>query len=541
MPLPRLPFAFPPRGAALAFLCALYLLPGLVGHDPWKGDDATHFGVVFSMLEGGHWLLPHLAGEIWLDTPPLHHWTAAVLAKVFGPFLPLHDAARLATGLFAGLMIAGLAGAARRLAGPEAARGAALLAIGCLGLLVHVHESQPAIAFLSAMAVLYHGLALLPQHAWRGGAIAGAALGSGFLAGGLPALVSLGPLLLLLPLICAPSRTPQTARGMLAALAVAAPLTLAWPLALHGRHPGAFTAWWAQELADLHVAASPALNAWGFLKLLGWFAWPALPLALWTLWRERRRLREPRTLIPLVSFLLVLAAQSTFSDPRSLNALPLLPPLVLLAAPATLSLRRGAANAFDWFGMMTFTLLAGLIWLGWLAMVFGVPPQIAKNLGRLEPGFAAYFSPVAFAVSLGLTLAWLWLIFASPRSPQRGTVHWAAGVAFCWSLLMALWLPLIDYDRSYRSVSVALKTALPLDGGCVVGRGLGSTQRAALHYFAGIRTMREGSRTAGECRLFLVQGTPQKEVLPPGDGWRKIWEGGRPSDRYERFRLYARP
>ena len=540
MTLPRLPFAFPPRGAVLAFFCALYLLPGLIGHDPWKGDDATHFGIAFSMLDGGHWLLPRLAGEIWLDSPPLYHWTAALLGWLFGPVLPLHDAARLATGLYAALMVACLVGATRRFIGAEAARGAALVAIGCLGLLVHAHESQPAIAFLAAAAGLYYGLALLPLRPLLGGAVAGGALGIGFLAAGLPALVTLGPLLMLLPLISSHLRTPTAARGMLAALAVAAPLILAWPLALYARQPAAFGLWWGTELAELRVVAGSPLAVWSFLKLLVWFAWPALPLALWTLWRERHRLGEPRTLIPLTSFVLLLAVQSVFTEPRSLNLLPLLPPLVLLAAPATLSLRRGAANAFDWFGMMTFSLLAGLIWLGWAAMVFGVPPQIAKNLARLEPGFVARFSAFALAVSLGLTFAWLWLIFASPRSPQRGTTHWAAGITLCWGLLMALWLPLIDYDRTYRPVALALKKALPEQPGCIAGRGLGSTQRAALHYFAGIQTLRDGGRGGASCRLVLVQGTTQKEALPPGAGWRKIWEGGRPSDRNERFRLYAR-
>ncbi len=538
MTLPRLPFAFPPRGIVLVAFCALYLLPGLIGHDPWKGDDATHFGVAYSMLEGGHWLLPRLAGEVWLDSPPLYHWTAAILGRLFGFVLPLHDAARLATGLYAGLMVACLAGATRRFVGAEAGRGAALVAIGCLGLLVHAHEAQPAMAFLAAMAALYHGLALLPQQPLRGGAVAGAALGMGFLAAGLPALIALGPLLMLLPLVSSHLRTPQAARGMLAALAVATPLLLAWPLALYLREPAAFGAWWSAELAGLQSVPNVPLSLWQFLKLLGWFAWPALPLALWTLWRERHRLREPRTLIPLISFVVLLAVQSIFTEPRSLNLLPLLPPLVLLAAPATLSLRRGATNAFDWFGMMTFSLLAGLIWLGWMAMVAGWPAQIAKNLARLEPGFAARFSALPFAVSLGLTFAWLWLIFTSPRSPQRGTAHWAAGLVLCWGLLMALWLPLIDYDRNYRPVALALKKALPAQPGCIAGRGLGSTQRAAFHYFAGIRTLRDGG--AAQCRLILVQGIARSEALPPGSGWRKIWEGHRPSDRNERFRLYAR-
>lgn len=540
MPLPRLPFAFPPRGAVLIAFCALYLLSGLVGHDPWKNEDAMHFGVAFSIVDGGNWLLPRLAGEPWLYSPPLYYWVAAVLTKAFGLVLPLHDAARLASGLFVGIMLYCLAGAARRLIGLEAARGATLVAIGTLGILVHAHETQPATAMLAAAAALYYGLALLPQHPVRGGALAGSALGLGFLAQGLPALLALAPALMLLPLVSSHLRTPQAARGMLAALAIAAPLILSWPLALYWRDPAALGLWWSQEMADLRLQANWPMAPWEYLKILSWFAWPALPLALWTLWKERRRLREPRILIPLFSFFVLLGVQSAFSEPRSLNVLPLLPPLVLLAAPATLSLRRGAANAFDWFGMMTFTLLAGLIWLGWVAMVAGVPPRIANNFARLEPGFVAHFSTPAFAVSLGLTFAWLWLIFKSPRAPQRGATHWAAGVLLCWGLLVALWTPWIDHGRSYRAVFSNLKAALPTVDSCVGGRGLGNTQRAALHYFAGIALQREGGRAAAQCSLYLSQGTAQSEVLPPGTGWRKIWEGHRPSDRNERFRLYAR-
>ncbi|HMM54951.1 MAG TPA: glycosyltransferase family 39 protein [Candidatus Desulfobacillus sp.] len=541
MPPPRLPITFPPRGIALTALCALYLLAGLVGHDPWKNEDATHFGVAFSMIEGGGWLVPRLAGEAWLESPPLYYWVAALLGKAFAAFLPVHDGARLASGLFVGLMLACLAGTARLLAGREAARGAALVGIGVLGLLVHAHESQPATALLAATAALYLGLALSTRHAAGGGALAGIALAGGFLAAGLQALLALAPLLLLLPFLGPQPRAGRAGRALLAALLVAAPLILAWPMALQRHDPTLFARWWSLELAGLQPQDGWLQALWAWLKLLGWFAWPALPLALWTLWKERRRLAAAHILLPLASFLALLLAQTAFYGPRSLNALPLLPPLILLAAPATLSLRRGAANAFDWFGMMTFSLLAGLIWLGWLAMVAGTPAQIAKNFSRLEPGFVARFSMPAFAAALALTLAWLWLIFASPRAPQRGAAHWAAGVTLCWSLLVALWTPWIDHGRSYRPVFAGLKAALPAVQTCISGQGLSSPQRASLHYFAGIVLQPEGSRASAACRLYLVQGTARNPRLPPGKGWRKIWEDHRPSDRNERFQLYFRP
>jgi hypothetical protein len=83
---------------------------------------------------------------------------------------------------------------------------------------------------------------------------------------------------------------------------------------------------------------------------------------------------------------------------RSAPALLLLPPLVLLAVPGVDSLRRGAANAFDWFGMITFSLLpcspglAGARWFGW-------PERLARQAVRLEPGFVGHFSLPASALA----------------------------------------------------------------------------------------------------------------------------------------------
>ena len=48
-PLPRAPVLF-------ALLLLAYLLPGLVGHDPWKTEDAIGIGIVHQMLEHGRWM-----------------------------------------------------------------------------------------------------------------------------------------------------------------------------------------------------------------------------------------------------------------------------------------------------------------------------------------------------------------------------------------------------------------------------------------------------------------------------------------------------
>ena len=98
----------------------------------------------------------------------------------------------------------------------------------------------------------------------------------------------------------------------------------------------------------------------------GWFAWPAWPLALWALWSLRRRWREPRFSCRR-SPLLTCCPRSVWGPPQDVNLIPLLAPLALLAAQGVLSLRRGAAGALDWFGVLAFGFFAGLVWLGYVA------------------------------------------------------------------------------------------------------------------------------------------------------------------------------
>ena len=65
------------RPLLILILCLAWLLPGLVGHDPWKPDEAYTFGVVYEILQGGSWIIPQIAGEAFVDKPPLFHLTAA--------------------------------------------------------------------------------------------------------------------------------------------------------------------------------------------------------------------------------------------------------------------------------------------------------------------------------------------------------------------------------------------------------------------------------------------------------------------------------
>ena len=214
--------------------------------------------------------------------------------------------------------------------------------------------------------------------------------------------------------------------------------------------------------------------------------------------------------------------------------------LALLGAQVLGDLRRGAANSLAWFGAMTFSLLGGLIWLGYSALQTGFPPRIAANAARLEPGFASQFAWLPLIAAGAITLAWIALILKSERSPQRSVTFWAAGLALFWALTMLLWLPWIDYGKSYRKVARAIKASLHGQTGCIASRGLGEAQRATFDYHAGIVTERTEIGARHDCRLLLIQDNAGQREPDPVGHWKKIWEGNRAGDHTEKFRLYAK-
>ncbi len=279
------------QAGGLVLLCVAWIALGLFGHDPWKPDDATTFGMTCEMLKHGDWVVPHLAGVALPDRAPLFYAAAAATAQAFGGVLPAarrraHRDRRLPRA------DAVAAGAHRT----RALRARLSLAAGA-----DLHRMRRSLGPRPS-ALARHGRCCRrsrsPSTRWRSrpGAWSSAArcwaspLGLAFLFKGTSSAALIAVTAVLLAAM-PPWRTPRYVATLAVALLVAAPMIAAWPLALYDRDPGLFAQWLeAQDLArffgdDLGFAAAEPFY---YLKNLPWFAWPALPLALWTLWVRAR-------------------------------------------------------------------------------------------------------------------------------------------------------------------------------------------------------------------------------------------------------------
>jgi len=527
------------------FVCALalaYALPGLFGHDPWKPEDAIGAGIVVQMLSHGQWLLPHLAGELYVDDGPFYYWIAALFAKLASFALTLDDGARLASAACVIAMLLFLRGAARELYGRAQADASMLVLLGSLGLLVHAHETLGELGMLFGQALALHGIALAPRKPHKGALALGLGLAAAFLSKGPLCVLAAAATAIGVFLLCARWRTRSYALSLVeAAAAFALPLAV-WTWAIWMREPTQAAAWYAAQWNGL---AWPTLqNTLYHFQVLAWSAWPAWPIALWLLWDRRRMLLEPGLFLALLATAASLAVLFFNREGREVQSLSMLLPLALLAGPGVERLRRGAINALVWFGGMSFTFFAGIVWLGWFAMMTGMPQWFTRSFTRLEPGFAPQFRWLPFIVAAVYTAAWIMVLFRSEaRSAYRSVLYWACGSTLLWGLIMTLWLGWIDYGKSYRPVARSLAAALarsfPAGPPCIESRNLGESQRAALDYHANIVTSRVEVHRARRCPALLVQGHPGDDDRTLSREWKRVWEGNRPRD-HERYRLYVR-
>jgi hypothetical protein len=529
---------------ALWLLCAAYLLPGLVGRDPWRNADLAAFGQMAAIAEGRtSWWAPML-GKVPADTALLPHWLGAAFIAGSSGLVDPALAARVPFALLLALTLALVWYTTMHLARTEAAQpvpfafggeaepvayaraiadGAVLALIATLGLLQLGHETTPELGQLFAMALFSYALAAAPyrRRLSRLAALAALPLLAGSGAPSMAVAVGLGGVA-----ICWRSRYPSArALGIWILVATAAAVLLAKGL-------GA----WRWRAEALPVGELPSLA-----RQWLWFMWPAWPLALWTLWRWRRHLMQRHLSVPLVTVLVALVANLAMDG--SDRALMLgLPGLAVLAAFALPTLSRAAAAAIDWFSMCFFTVCAIAVWVVYAALQTGVPAPTAANIAKLAPGYVSHYSTLALLLALAGTLAWLWLL--RWRTGRHREAVWkslvlpAGGVALCWLLAMTLLLPLLDYARSPRPLVDRLASWLPADA-CIAAPGLAPAAVAALEYFGHWPVDAGAGAAQGSCG-YLIQVTRSQPRPSAPPGWEPLAETTRPTDREELTLVYRR-
>ncbi len=546
-------------------LCLAYVLPGFVGRTPWKAEDMQAFGFMRNLAvsvapENIAWLKPTLLGQVDQAGALLPYWLGAWAIQLAPIGLPSDTAAHLPFIALLGLTLVATWYAVYALARTPAAQpvsfafggeakpadyaraiadGGLLALIASLGLARLSHEATPALAQLAFAALLFFALANLAR--LRIPALLCSAIGIvGLALSGAPALAMFlgagGAIVLALD-----SHKPHSVQVRR--------VDVAWVL-IFCLATAAITSkldlWqWRIDLPYLFEIKSMA-------RLLLWFTWPTWPLALWTLWRWRYQLKNlsanPHLSLPL--WFLSVAIVSTWLSGVSDRALLLaLPALATLAAFALPTLKRSMSAFIDWFRLWCFSVGALFMWTVWLSMQTGFPAQPAINVARLAPGFVSQFSWAAFIIAGMATLAWASLV--KWRAGRHRSALWksmvlpASGASLCWLLIMTLWLPLLDFARSYAPLVHQVRSMMG-DTECVQYHGLTKAQGAAFEFHGNLKlypavSQSEKSRSESKQCAWLIVDTQALASLSQEVNvslWTRHATVRRPSDNNEDIVLF---
>jgi 4-amino-4-deoxy-L-arabinose transferase-like glycosyltransferase len=354
------------------------LAAGIGLRDPWAPDEPRLVLSALEMARNGLWLQPSVGGILFAADSPLYRWLLASLfslgGSVAGSFLVISLLAALGTLLL-------VTDLAVRLWGRRVGLAAAYMMLVSVQFTFHAKSGQ-----VDMLVTLWTTLALygLLRHVllgpdWRFWNIGCAALGLGLLTAVHAAIV----LLIILP--CFLVRTMRWKlnpflggwRWFAGVALIALPPAL-WLGALWASADSSPEAAWLAEntlwtmLAPYVRPAAGMEPAWYYVINVFLLMWLPLPLLLpWLVrrWKKSWDQQDPRVFIPLGWVLIGVLSLSFLPAKESAYMLPLLPALVLAAAPAMPELLRQPGCSRMLFGLAALAVLLVLTPLLYLIVV----------------------------------------------------------------------------------------------------------------------------------------------------------------------------
>jgi len=465
-----------PLVAAVIF-AAVASFAGIHGHSLWSPDEPREAGMALEMHQHGLSALPTLAGEPFLEKPPLFFWLAAASYRVFG----VSDAAeRVPTMIFGALATLAAYAIARATSGRRAALVAAVFAASFSTFWSVGHRGCNDVvlgaACAGAHALLVRARAMAERgDGWRCALGAGFCTGVAFMAKGV-----IGPVLIAGPATLAwvALRDGVVLRRVFPWLALFSAVFVAafgvpWAVAL-ASHPGGWKNVWDCTLGQVigrvlgdqavgphsHPAYYYLRGGWG--SLLPWVAF--LPAMLLSPIARRRMKRRP-LLDAWLMFLLGVLLLSIPSGKRSSYLFPLLP--LAAAAPA------------DWFARLRARELFGRRFLQWAAALASVAGVAVAVFALVLASGRAPFAKVAplaaegaravnfVAAALGL-LAALWLLRIALRLRRDATVRAGVRDVFAFAavglvLSHAVARPFLEPQEWLYPAAKRIAAAVPAD------------------------------------------------------------------------------
>ena len=506
----------------------VFLLAGVLGHDPWKQDETYSFGIIYHFLQNNEWLIPFNDGGAFMEKPPLYYWTAVIFCKIFW-FLPLHDAARLTSSFY--MIIATVfiwKTSEIFFHDKEKNELSILLFLGTLGVVRHSHDMFTDIALLAGSAIAFYAIAsMLCEKNKLAGFWFGLGLGIAFMSKGFFTPIILGTSAIIV------LRKDGIMSFLSKAFITASPFLFGWAIELYKYSPKLFMEWfWDNNIGRFLGFSVPVLGAGNepfyIVYSALWFAFPTFPLAIYFVIKNYKNWQKPQYILPITISVLGLGLLLASASARALYLLPLIPAFTMLAVQVNINVKTNVLKGIFAIGLLVVVSI-------WICLLNSLD---LFGIGKILPvGFEPSHKQIIeiLASIIGITYCIIMI-----RFEQNIVKVWFAGIASLWIVTTTLLLPWTDETKSYRPILSEMTKFIansPYNKSCLSYYNLGESIEPMLLYFNhGADMQRVENPQDAKCQLLLTLAS--KKAREEND---LIWKGSRMLDaKDEQLRLYAK-
>lgn len=471
-------------------LIALTLLFGQFDHDLWSPDEPREAGIAWEMLRQHDYIVPTLAGQYFIEKPPLFYWSATALAHLSAGLISPVAVLRLLCALYGAGTLLCLWAATRRLFGRDAAWFSILSLATMSGFLEHMHviRTDVSLAFFCSLSLW----ALVEcYYADRRifSIVSGIALAGTFMTKGIVGLVILIPFWGALFLYQA-ARLGRTQWGRLiidnlvmVALATALCGSWCWQLIQHRDGEWLWNEWfWRNQIGRLNGTAGlghdEATTKFDYLPQLASLTLAWVPFIIGWLVQCAMRFRHLSAAdrLLLLGGLASFAILSVASTKRALYLLPILPFFAMMVGQFLAQHREHRAVRLYgqltlWIAVVVQVLIMASPWLvEWVHTRYATPTLQAL----VRDNHAGY------AVAAAMTV----LAMAATRLPHRAPFKVFLSVVCVFVTYTMFMNPILADRKSTAQANTQLYNAIPEEAHhATLGINLSEVQQGALSFY----------------------------------------------------------
>jgi 4-amino-4-deoxy-L-arabinose transferase-like glycosyltransferase len=434
---------------AVLFLAAVLFICNVWGYDLWAPDEPFFGEGAREMVVDGQWLVSHINGQVNTHKPPFFFWLIALLSLPFGKVYSL--TARLPSALAS----LGTVAMTLRIGRRSSSERTAVLAAFVLATSYLFWDKARSVQTDAVLCCLIW-VALSAFETWRSGDLDGRRAGLIIWAAGALAVLTKGPVGLLLPLgiVVATLAVDREIRRYRELAPITGPLLFAaicsaWIVATMLWGPAEYSVWGAlkEHFVDRGIHGMHHAQPWWYYakvmppQLMPWtFLVPGALVLAW-----RRRDRTDRFLLVTVIFIVLFFSIST--EKRTLYVLPAFPAFALMTArfiATLLGWDKGPAMSRRW-------VTVGQSFFAGLLILLGAAAPLASDRVEELPAWILFFlGGLVFAI--GLSTLWAVIkknLFAAAVTP-------AVGFAAVFLLVAILVYPAFNPVKSGRAFAAII-------------------------------------------------------------------------------------